>query len=74
MGSLAALGGSLLVRSYERSDRVYRAMRLRGYGQATAPVDDEFQARATDLVLLALCLLLAGAFVAAELILRRGGI
>ena len=32
-GWLAALFGSLLLRSYERSQRVYKAMRLRGYGQ-----------------------------------------
>lgn len=31
---LAALFGSLLLRSYERSQRVYKAMRLRGYGQS----------------------------------------
>jgi cobalt/nickel transport system permease protein len=33
---LAALLGTLLLRSYERSQRVYKAMRLRGYGQVTA--------------------------------------
>ena len=32
-GWLAALFGSLLLRSYEQSQRVYNAMRLRGYGQ-----------------------------------------
>lgn len=32
-GWLAALFGSLLLRSYERSHHVYKAMRLRGYGQ-----------------------------------------
>ena len=31
---MAALIGTLLIRSYERSERVYKAMRLRGYGQA----------------------------------------
>ena len=31
---LAASVGTLLVRSYERSQRVYQALRLRGYGQA----------------------------------------
>ena len=30
---LAGLLGTLLIRSYERSERVYKAMRLRGYGQ-----------------------------------------
>jgi cobalt/nickel transport system permease protein len=33
---LAALLGTLLLRSYERSQRIYKAMRLRGHGQATA--------------------------------------
>lgn len=30
---LALLAGTLLLRSYEQSERVYKAMRLRGYGQ-----------------------------------------
>jgi cobalt/nickel transport system permease protein len=29
---LASLAGTLLVRSYEQSERIYKAMRLRGYG------------------------------------------
>lgn len=33
---LASLTGTLLIRSYERSERVYQAMRLRGYGLASA--------------------------------------
>lgn len=33
---LAALMGTLLVTSYEQSEQVYQAMRLRGYGQPTA--------------------------------------
>ncbi len=32
MQQLAMRAGNLLIRSYEQSDRVYRAMRLRGYG------------------------------------------
>ncbi|MGF1568891.1 MAG: cobalt ECF transporter T component CbiQ [Nodosilinea sp.] len=32
---LALLTGNLLLRSYERSERVYKAMRLRGYGYGT---------------------------------------
>lgn len=31
---MAALVGSLLIRSYEQSERIYHAMLLRGYGQA----------------------------------------
>lgn len=34
---LAGLAGSLLVRSYEKSERVYSAMRLRGYGTSPTP-------------------------------------
>ncbi len=32
LSRLAALTGTLLIRSYEQSEQVYRAMRLRGYG------------------------------------------
>ncbi|NJK81726.1 MAG: cobalt ECF transporter T component CbiQ, partial [Chloroflexaceae bacterium] len=35
--TVAALTGSMLVQSFERSERVYHAMRVRGYGQAVAP-------------------------------------
>ncbi|MBD0336917.1 MAG: cobalt ECF transporter T component CbiQ [Cyanobacteria bacterium Co-bin13] len=35
---LASLIGTLLIRSYERSERVYKAMRLRGYGTPQSPV------------------------------------
>lgn len=38
MEQLAMLAGNLLIRSYEQSDRVYRAMRLRGYGYGTKSV------------------------------------
>jgi cobalt/nickel transport system permease protein len=34
---LATLTGSLLIRSYEQSERVYKAMRLRGYGYGVQP-------------------------------------
>ena len=74
IGNLAALAGSLLVRSYERSDRVYRAMILRGYGQAGGRAGDEFRAGRSDALLLAGMLLTAGCFVAAQALLRRGGI
>jgi cobalt/nickel transport system permease protein len=37
---LASLTGSLLIRSYERSERVYKAMRLRGYGQLPQRLTD----------------------------------
>lgn len=34
---IAHLSGTLFVRSYERSQRIYQAMILRGYGYATSP-------------------------------------
>ena len=34
---LSGLLGTLLIRSYERSERVYKAMQLRGYGQLNQP-------------------------------------
>ena len=34
---LAAVMGTLLVRSYEQSERVYKAMRMRGYGNSRRP-------------------------------------
>jgi len=34
--TLAMLAGTLLIRSYEQSEQVYQAMRLRGYGANTA--------------------------------------
>ncbi|MEO0769184.1 MAG: cobalt ECF transporter T component CbiQ [Cyanobacteria bacterium J06649_4] len=34
---LSGLLGTLLIRSYERSERIYKAMRLRGYGQLKQP-------------------------------------
>nr|WP_272943254.1 cobalt ECF transporter T component CbiQ [Spirulina subsalsa] len=40
---LAALVGTLLVRSYEQSQRVYQAMILRGYGQPTTEKDKAWQ-------------------------------
>jgi cobalt/nickel transport system permease protein len=73
MGILASLAGSILVRSYERSDRVYHAMMLRGYGQAQGNVLDEFQTRSSDVVLTATVLLMGVAFVVGEILLRQAG-
>jgi cobalt/nickel transport system permease protein len=72
LGTLAALAGSLLVRSYEQSQRIYHAMLLRGYGRAPRR-PDEFRAGLQDKALLGLTLAVAGGFVAAELWLRQGG-
>jgi cobalt/nickel transport system permease protein len=72
LGVLASLAGSILVRSYEQSERVYKAMVLRGYGRSPRPGDD-FQALPRDVIALSAVLLLAAGFVAAEIIFRRLG-
>ncbi len=74
LGTLASLAGTILVRSYEQSDRVYKAMILRGYGQAggtrSGPRRDEFQAYPRDLAGLLVLVFIAVAFVVAEICLR----
>ena len=67
----AFLGGSILVRSYERSEWVYKAMILRGYGQASRP-QDEFQIHTRDKVILVLFLVVAAGFVAGDIKLGHG--
>lgn len=69
LNSLAMLAGSLLVRSYERSERVYTAMILRGYGQAQQSYE-EFKARPIDLWAMGMISAVAAGFVIAELFLR----
>lgn len=86
MGILASLVGSILVRSYEQTDRVYKAMILRGYGQSLhSPAQshfrgqvrphlgDEFQTRPGDIAGLVAVLLVAVGFVFAEMWLRQLG-
>ncbi|MBK8020998.1 MAG: cobalt ECF transporter T component CbiQ [Chloroflexi bacterium] len=46
MSQLAGLMGTLLIRSYEQAERVYKAMRLRGYGATAA--DKEQAMHITD--------------------------
>ena len=72
LGVLAWLAGSILVRSYEQSDRVHKAMMLRGYGRSPR-LADEFQARPRDVIGLVGALLVAAVFVVAEVLLRRLG-
>ena len=62
LGIFASLGGSILVRSYERSEWVYKAMILRGYGHAAHP-KDEFRACSHDRIALVVMLLIAAAFI-----------
>ena len=68
---LAWLSGSILVRSYERSEWVYKAMTLRGYGYAPHP-ESQFQARFGDAVALGTVLLVAAAFIAGDILLGHG--
>jgi cobalt/nickel transport system permease protein len=72
LGVLASLAGSILVRSYEQSERVYKAMVLRGYGRSPR-LPDDYPARPWDVVALCLALIVAAGFVAAEILLRELG-
>ncbi|MEM7117279.1 MAG: cobalt ECF transporter T component CbiQ [Chloroflexota bacterium] len=58
IGTLAALVGHLFIRSYEKSERVYKAMVLRGYGVAEMR-QDSFQATQADYWKTAVCLITA---------------
>ena len=68
---LSWLSGSMLVRSYERSEWVYQAMILRGYGHAPYP-RDEFQTHSRDVITLGVILLLAAAFVTGDILCGHG--
>jgi cobalt/nickel transport system permease protein len=68
--TFAWLSGSLLVRSYERSEWVYKAMILRGYGQPFSPRED-YQTRYADVLMLCAIVLVAAAFVAGDILLRH---
>jgi cobalt/nickel transport system permease protein len=73
--TLAALSGTLIVRSYEQSERIYKAMVLRGYGHGAAgsvAAAAQFKATRRDGVALALMLALAAAVVAAQFMLGAG--
>jgi cobalt/nickel transport system permease protein len=63
---LASLVGTLLVRSYEQSERVYKAMRLRGYGQRQLPFPEPSSSDRWSLAALGLTWLTAAGFVIAE--------
>lgn len=68
IGTLAWLGGSILVRSYERSEWVYRAMLLRGYGQAGRP-RNEFRATRSDAFMLGAFCTMAAALIVGQVLL-----
>jgi len=68
LGVFASLTGTILVRSYEQSDRVYNAMTLRGYGQSTS-VGYNYRHTASDVVKLASALVISAAIITAEILL-----
>jgi cobalt/nickel transport system permease protein len=63
---LAYIVGTLLVRSYNQSERVFQAMTLRGYGEESLVLRVE-QVRPLDRLILAVALLLAIGFVFLQL-------
>lgn len=66
--TIAWLSGGLLVRSFERSDWIYRSMRTRGYGNRNVYKHD-FQAGRIDLISLAGVILLASGLVTFQLLM-----
>ena len=71
INTLASLSGTLLVRSYEQSERIYKAMILRGYGSLDiASTKVLFHARYRDRIALLFTLFVAASIVVAEIILR----
>lgn len=66
--TLASLVGSLLVRSYEQAERIYKAMRLRGYGRGGQNPQTE-GAQLQDGLYLALALTVAAGMALAEFLL-----
>jgi cobalt/nickel transport system permease protein len=72
---LASLAGTLFVRSYEQAEQIYKAMRLRGYGQQqyqTVASQSPAKARSATLwsgVGLGVVLLVAISFVVAEVVI-----
>jgi cobalt/nickel transport system permease protein len=62
---LASLLGNMLVRSYEQSDRVYKAMILRGYGAGPVSLS-EFDVSRADVLKLVSMLAVATAFIVGQ--------
>ncbi|MEO1401823.1 MAG: cobalt ECF transporter T component CbiQ [Cyanobacteria bacterium J06635_1] len=69
---IAAVTGTLLIRSYEQSERVYKAMRLRGYGMSpVAPMRGKHRVGSAwgtwqDMAGLVGCVAIAGGLVIAQ--------
>jgi cobalt/nickel transport system permease protein len=62
---LAWLSGSLLVYSYERSESIYKAMILRGYGHS--PPQNEFHASPKDIYALSAIIVIAAGFIIGDI-------
>ncbi|MGI0487748.1 cobalt ECF transporter T component CbiQ [Pantanalinema rosaneae CENA516] len=63
---IAHLTGTLLIRSYEQSERVYKAMRLRGYGlQTRLPQQEAHPQQRASVIALILSWLVAAGFILA---------
>jgi len=75
LNMLASVSGSLFVRSYEQSERVYKAMILRGYGHhplaASSRWNDEFQASSRDIIAMVAILVISVAVVVAQVFLHQ---
>jgi cobalt/nickel transport system permease protein len=68
---LASLAGTLIIRSYEQSEQVYRAMRLRGYGSSNGrslPQQPHSQTVLWHRIGLIISILVAMGFVIAQLV------
>lgn len=72
VGVLAQLVGTLLIRSYARSERIYHAMLLRGYGQAVHPAMLP-PVRHYDVLAAGAVLLIAGGLVVAGVVCTNQG-
>lgn len=68
---LSSLLGSLLIRSYDKSQRVYQAMHLRGYGQNSNPIQSRGHAPPQTTYLTISTLALSLSFIIAEWSLSR---
>ena len=67
--TLAWLGGSILVRSYERSEWIYQAMIMRGYGQNSNLAQHDFKADTYDIAVLVIALMISGGLITAQVML-----
>jgi cobalt/nickel transport system permease protein len=64
----AALAGSLLIRSYQQSEQVYKAMQLRGYGTTPdADARERFLPDRPSAIAFGSCIGLAAGFVGLEI-------